>query len=182
MPACKSCGEEVKFAYGGRCKRCLDLWKRANSGDEEASEELAALSPEHNANREALLAKAEELAKVFATTEMSVPGVVERLGLVSGQCALGMNIFRDLTAEIRDVVGGRSGAYQRAIKEATDMCILEMRREAHELGADAVIAVDLDFNEITGGGGLFDGKGMMLAVATGTAVKLSASETTASQA
>ena len=113
---------------------------------------------------------------------MSVPGVVERLGLVSGQCALGMNIFRDLTAEIRDVVGGRSGAYQRAIKEATEICILEMKREANDLGADAVIAVDLDFNEITGGGGLFGGKGMMLAVATGTAVKLSARETLASRA
>ena len=105
------------------------------------------------------------------TTETMVPEVTERLGVVTGQCALGMNIFRDFTSEIRDVIGGRSGAYQKAIKEAKDLCISEMKQEAYQLGADAVIAMDLDFSEITGGGGLFGGKGMIMVVATGTAVK-----------
>jgi len=149
MGTCSECGTEANFLYGGRCKRCSTLHKAAQKGDSDAAAELAA--------RRGI---PEEIERVVAT-ETHVEGVTERLGVVTGQCALGMNIFRDFTAEVRDVVGGRSGAYQRAITEAKDTVIREMQREAAELGADAVIAVDIDMSEITGGGGLFGGKGMI---------------------
>lgn len=176
MMQCQSCGAEVKFLHGGNCRSCRDLRARARKGDAKAIatlSELLGTSDEDSVRGPTLSELAE---RVEVTTETTVPGVDQRLGVVTGQCALGMNIFRDFTAELRDVVGGRSGAYQKAIKEAKDMCIAEMKQEAHRLGADAVIAMDLDFNEITGGGGLFGGRGMIMVVATGTAVTWEARE------
>lgn len=160
---CADCGRTARLLYGGRCDSCNTIYK-ANKKAGRLGE--AALSLEQEAE---IRLKA---SKLPVTTETYIDGVTERLGIVTGQCALGMNIFRDFTAEIRDVVGGRSGAYQRAITEAKDTVIAEMQREAYDLGADAVIAVDIDMNEITGGGGLFGGKGMIAMLATGTAVKL----------
>jgi len=144
----------------GVCLGCQIEAKELRKQEEKRIEEESALAYSHEASR------------LPVTTETYIDSVTERLGIVTGQCALGMNIFRDFTAEIRDVVGGRSGAYQRAITEAKDTVIAEMQREAYDLGADAVIAVDIDMNEITGGGGLFGGKGMIAMLATGTAVKL----------
>ena len=89
--------------------------------------------------------------------------IVTYYGLVTGEAILGANVFRDLFAGVRDIVGGRSGAYEKVLKEARDTAIAEMAREAAELGANAVIAVDLDYESVH--------KGTMLMVsATGTAV------------
>ena len=89
--------------------------------------------------------------------------IVTYYGLVTGEAILGANVFRDLFAGVRDIVGGRSGAYEKVLKEARDTAIAEMAREAAELGANAVIAVDLDYETVH--------KGTMLMVsATGTAV------------
>lgn len=167
---CEICGKAVARRYGGACKECHTLKKRARAGDEAAAKELADLKGEDMSAPERQRARQQALDKLQVTTETMVPEVAERLGVVTGQCALGMNIFRDFTSELVDVVGGRSGAYQKAIKEAKELCISEMKEEAYKLGADAVIAMDLDFNEITGGGGLFGGKSMIMVIATGTAV------------
>lgn len=162
MATCTKCGNsgfgllEIK---SGKCPICR---KQETSLSEEQKREVEAQNLLLRENAQTLL----------TTTETSIEGVEKRLGIVTGQCALGMNIFRDFTAEVRDVIGGRSGAYQKAIREAKDLCLEEMKIAASELGADAVVAVDLDFNEITGGGGLFGGKGMIMVVATGTAVKM----------
>ena len=101
---------------------------------------------------------------LISTTNM-IEGrtIVTYYGLVTGEAILGANVFRDLFAGIRDIVGGRSGAYEKVLKEARDTAVAEMAREAAELGANAVIAVDLDYETVH--------KGTMLMVsATGTAV------------
>ena len=78
-----------------------------------------------------------------------------------------MNIFRDIFAEVTDFFGGRSKASQKVLRDARKHCLNELRQEAKELGANAVIGVDLDYSEISG-----KGKGMLFLVASGTAVKV----------
>ena len=103
------------------------------------------------------------------TTTFTVPGreIREPLGVVTAECVLGINIFRDLLGGLRDIVGGRSGTHQQALRNARQTCLDELAAEAEALGADAVVGVDLDYSEISG-----SGKGMVLLVASGTAVKL----------
>lgn len=86
------------------------------------------------------------------------------LGVVSGETILGANIFRDLLASIRDIVGGRAGAYENVLRDARQTAIAEMTAAAASLGADAVIGVDLDYETV--------GNGMLMVSASGTAVKL----------
>lgn len=87
-------------------------------------------------------------------------------GLVSGEAILGANIFRDFFANIRDIVGGRSNAYEKSLREARDIAIKEMCDEAAERGANAVIGVDLDYETVGKDGS------MLMVTAAGTAVKL----------
>ncbi|MCY4212987.1 MAG: YbjQ family protein [Gammaproteobacteria bacterium] len=102
-------------------------------------------------------------------TTHAVPGreTREALGIVSAECVLGINIFRDVLGGLRDIVGGRSGTHQKALREARETCLNELADQASSLGADAVVGIDLDYSEISGGG-----KGMVLLVASGTAVRL----------
>ena len=86
-------------------------------------------------------------------------------GIVLGEAILGANIFRDLFASIRDIVGGRSGAYEKTLREARETAINEMIEEAHRMGANAVIGVDIDYESVG-----TDGGGMMMVSASGTAV------------
>ena len=104
------------------------------------------------------------------TTTPEFPGrqIREPLGIVTAECVLGINIFRDLLGSLRDLVGGRSGSHQKALQQARETCLEDLAEQAGELGADAVVGVDLDYNEISGGG-----KGMLFLVASGTAVRLS---------
>jgi uncharacterized protein YbjQ (UPF0145 family) len=105
---------------------------------------------------------------MLVTTTHSVDNrrVKEYRGLVMGEAILGANIFRDFFASIRDIVGGRSGGYENALREARLIAISEMEQEAAQLGANAVIGVDLDYEAV-------GDKGSMLMVsASGTAVIL----------
>jgi uncharacterized protein YbjQ (UPF0145 family) len=109
---------------------------------------------------------------MLITTTPTIEGrkIVKYHGLVSGEAIMGANIFKDIFASIRDIVGGRSGAYEEELRQAKDIAIEEMLRKAEELGANAVIAVDLDYETINMGGG--GGGGTMLMVsASGTAVR-----------
>jgi len=88
-------------------------------------------------------------------------------GVVVGEAILGTNIFRDMFAGIRDIVGGRSGAYEKELAKAREIAFSELEQRATELGANAVVGIDIDY-EVVGK----DGSMMMVSV-SGTAVNLS---------
>lgn len=105
---------------------------------------------------------------MLLTTTNSVEGktITTYYGLVTGEAIIGANIFKDIFASITDVVGGRSGAYEKSLKDAKNIAVQELIEAASALGANAVIAIDLDYETM--------GKdsGMMMVSASGTAVKL----------
>ncbi|MEM9574047.1 MAG: heavy metal-binding domain-containing protein [Pseudomonadota bacterium] len=107
---------------------------------------------------------------MIVSTTNSIEGsrIAEYKGVVTGEAILGTNIFRDIFASIRDIVGGRSGAYEKALSEARNIAIAEMEEDARQRGADAVIGVDLDYENITAG----SGGSMLMVSASGTAVVL----------
>jgi uncharacterized protein YbjQ (UPF0145 family) len=106
---------------------------------------------------------------MLMTTTTAVEGqpVREYLGVVTGEVIVGANIFKDLFAGIRDIVGGRSGAYENSLRDARQTALAELSAEARNLGADGVIGIDLDY-EVLGKEG-----SMLMVTASGTAVKLS---------
>lgn len=101
---------------------------------------------------------------ITTTNNIDTKTVKEYCGIVTGETIIGANIFKDFFASIRDVVGGRSGSYEKVLREAKDTALKEMQQEAEKLGADAVIGVDLDYETVGKGGG------MLMVVASGTAV------------
>lgn len=105
---------------------------------------------------------------IITTTTPTVEGrkISAYLGIVAGEAILGANIFRDLFAGIRDIVGGRSAAYEEELRKARDIAITELAEQAALRGANAVVGVDLDY-EVIGSGG-----SMLMVSASGTAVKL----------
>jgi uncharacterized protein YbjQ (UPF0145 family) len=102
---------------------------------------------------------------VVTTPTIEGRQVTRYLGLVSGEAILGANIFRDLFAGIRDIVGGRSAAYEQELRKAKAIAIQEMEDQAVEMGANVVLAVDLDYETIQVG----SGGGMLMVSASGTA-------------
>ena len=92
---------------------------------------------------------------MLVTTTPNIEGsrISKYYGLVSGEAIMGANIFKDLFASIRDIVGGRSAAYEKELRLAKDTAISEMCQQAEAMGANAVIAVDLDYETIGSGGG-----------------------------
>jgi uncharacterized protein YbjQ (UPF0145 family) len=107
---------------------------------------------------------------MLVVTTPSIEGrrISRYLGLVSGDAILGANIFKDFFAGIRDIVGGRSAAYEQELRKAKTLALEEMEAEAEQLGANAVIAVDLDYETVQVG----SGGGMLMVSASGTAVVL----------
>ncbi|NLT49357.1 MAG: heavy metal-binding domain-containing protein [Ignavibacteria bacterium] len=105
---------------------------------------------------------------MIVTTTPNIEGkkVLKYLGLVSGEAILGANIFKDFFAGIRDIVGGRSEAYEKELREAKNIAIREMCDQATALGGNAVISVDLDYETLGQGGS------MLMVSASGTAVIL----------
>ena len=106
---------------------------------------------------------------MLITTTPDVPGreISDIKGVITGEAILGVNIFRDLFAGLRDIIGGRSGSYQKALREARDHAMEDITAEANALGADAIVGVDIDYETID------TQKGAMLMVSvSGTAVKL----------
>ena len=104
---------------------------------------------------------------MITTTTPSIEGrtISAYLGIVTGEAILGANIFKDLFAGIRDIVGGRSGAYEQELAKARVIALEEMTEVAASLGADAIVGIDLDYETV--------GQGSMLMVtASGTAVRL----------
>jgi uncharacterized protein YbjQ (UPF0145 family) len=106
---------------------------------------------------------------MIVTTTNGVEGrrITAYLGIVAGEAVMGTNVFRDLFAGIRDIVGGRSGAYEKELRKAKNVAIEEMIESAKDLGADAIIGVDLDYEHLGTGE-----RSMLMVTANGTAVKL----------
>jgi uncharacterized protein YbjQ (UPF0145 family) len=105
---------------------------------------------------------------MIVTTTSSVEGrpATQYLGIVTGEVIVGANIFKDLFAGVRDIVGGRSGAYENTLRAAREEAFREAEAEAARLGASAIIGVDIDY-EVIGKGG-----SMLMVTVSGTAVKL----------
>jgi uncharacterized protein YbjQ (UPF0145 family) len=101
---------------------------------------------------------------ISTTSTLDGKRVSRYLGLVTGEAILGANIFRDLFAGVRDIVGGRSAAYEQELRKAKDIAIREMTEQAQALGANAIIGVDLDYENVGQSGG------MLMVSASGTAV------------
>jgi uncharacterized protein YbjQ (UPF0145 family) len=104
---------------------------------------------------------------VLTTPSIEGKTIVKYLGLVSGEAILGANIFKDFFASIRDIVGGRSAAYEKELRKAKEVAIEEMKEQAKALGGNAVLAVDLDYETI----GVGQGGNMLMVSASGTAVR-----------
>lgn len=103
---------------------------------------------------------------MLTTTTPSIEGkrITKYFGVVTGEAILGANLFKDLFAGLRDIVGGRSATYEAELHRARDIALTEMQDQARQLGANAVVGVDLDY-EVLGAN-----NGMLMVSASGTAV------------
>ncbi len=105
---------------------------------------------------------------MILTTTQSIEGrtIVEYKGIIFGEVISGVNFFKDFGASIRNIIGGRSNSYEKELLSARTKALSELEERARDLGADAVIGIDIDY-EVLGEGG-----GMLMVTASGTAVKL----------
>lgn len=103
---------------------------------------------------------------MLVTTTPIIEGkrITQYYGIVSGETIIGANVFRDIFASIRDIVGGRSGSYEEVLREAKETALREMQEQAISRGANAVIGVDLDYETVGSSGS------MLMVTACGTAV------------
>lgn len=102
---------------------------------------------------------------ILSTTSIVEGRPVSRyIGVVTGEAIIGANIFRDMFATVRDIVGGRSATYEKALSEARETAMKEMQERAQALGANAVIGIDVDY-EVLG-----QANGMLMVAVSGTAV------------
>lgn len=103
---------------------------------------------------------------MIVTTTANIEGmkVVKYLGIVTGEAIIGANIVKDFLAGVRDIVGGRSGAYEEGLREAKNIALAEMQQHAAALGANAILGIDLDYETMGSSGS------MLMVSASGTAV------------
>ena len=159
MAECISCGKPLGFFQGDenrRCRACVadDKWPEGHP---------RAVSPSQERIEERAL-QAEIEAIVLTTETAPNLNISKRIEIVTAEVAFGMHIFKDLFAGIRNVVGGRSEAVQATMRDSRRTALYELKKEAHAVGANAVVGVDLDYVELSGAGS------MVMLVASGTAV------------
>lgn len=164
MAVCTSCNREFGFGdlRGGICRDCRAKAEAASMASAYQKIEEDIVSPE-DLNDPAL-------ARIVITTGSDIPGrqIDSIVGIVGAETALGLSIFKDIANSFRDLFGGRSKTVQTAVRDARTVCMIELRREAIRLNADAIIAIKIDFSELSMAGG----GGILFVAATGTAVKL----------
>lgn len=155
MPVCRHCGRtaDASELTTGLCAACLADYQRAGGG---VVESQISARP-----------KLQPSAIVLTTESAPSLPIDRRLDIVTAEVVIGLHIFKDIASVWRDTFGGRSKVMQDGLRDARKTALDELRREAAALGADAVVAVDLDYSEISGGG-----KSMLFLVASGTAVTL----------
>lgn len=167
MAECQKCGKRLGLMgrQGGLCWDChAEL-----SAKKHLPYDMVAADAEQKKAAEENSSEAERAAidAILLTTETApnLP-IAERIEIVTAECAIGMSIFKDLFAGVRDIVGGRSRAVQATMRDARRTALFELKREAWLVGADAVVGVDLDYVELSSAGS------MVMLVASGTAVRL----------
>ena len=168
MAICKECGKKFGFLQGadGKCAEC-NLQSVRNKAIVDTP--LPVVEREQVITETDAVEVANALDSILLTTETALDlTILRRIEIVSAECALGMNIFKDLFASVRDIVGGRSNAVESTMREARRTALLELKKEAYRAGANAVIGVSLNYVELGGSGST-----MVMLVATGTAVEVS---------
>lgn len=165
MAECTVCEKEMGFAdrqnaksYNGLCRSCTEHGRKVSAGVESKTVKQAT-----DDNRQCSL----QIDNILLTTETAPNlNITKRIEIVTAECAFGMNIFKeDLFAGVRNVVGGRSEAVQKTMRDSRRTALYELKKEAYEVGANAVVGVDLDYVELAG-----TGSSMVMLVASGTAV------------
>jgi len=163
MAKCTVCEKEMGFAdkvnaksFDGLCRSCTDHNRKIAAGlDNKTVEEAAYDAKELDTTIDAIMLSTETAPNI---------NITKRIEIVTAECAFGMNIFKDLFAGVRDIVGGRSKAVQKTMRDSRRTALYELKKEAYEVGANAVVGVDLDYVEIGNNGK------MIMLVASGTAV------------
>jgi len=145
MATCTKCGKNIGLTLSNYCPSCKQEIERAADG--------------------VTAAKSAKIDAILLTTETAPNlNIAKRIEIVTAECAFGMNIFKDLFAGVRDIVGGRSQAVQPTMRDARRTALYQLKVEADLVGANAVVGVDLDYVELSSSGG------MVMLVASGTAV------------
>jgi len=167
MAECVECGKSMGFAdkvnaksYDGKCIGCT---KALQDNHGKSKEDLEVIKTQVAADAQ----KEAAINSITLTTE-TAPNlkITKRIEIVTAECAFGMNIFKDLFAGVRDIVGGRSEAVQKTMRDSRKTVLYELKKEAYEVGANAVVGVDLDYVEMSSVGS------MVMLVASGTAVMI----------
>lgn len=161
---CINCGEKLELQFDS-------CWKCGTSRTGEISNKNSVMELEdldYNINQ----------SDVILTTAPYLEGykVDATLEVITSECVYGLNLFSDFFSSMRDTFGGRSKTTQKALRKARRTCLEELKKEASEIGANAVIAIDLDYSEFSG-----KGKSMLFIVASGTAVHVSKVSSQSSQ-
>jgi len=161
MATCNKCGKSgfgVLEIRAGKCPSCrkTEALAEASKTDEEKAEERN--------RRETAKTRAKT---VMVTTEAFIGEDIDRLDIVAGEAVFGMGLFKDIAANFRDLFGGRSKVVQETLKQAREVALDEMKVAAAEKGADAVIAIAIDYHSISTGTAV----NMMIVACTGTAVR-----------
>jgi uncharacterized protein YbjQ (UPF0145 family) len=153
MAKCSSCGKKLGFlevGSEGRCTQCAYLETMPQQYVDEIAEKVV---------------RSAKIEAIMLTTETAPNlNITKRIEIVTAECAFGMNMFKDLFAGVRDIVGGRSKAVQDTMRDSRKTVLYELKKEAYEVGANAVVGVDLDYVELSNAGS------MVMLVASGTAV------------
>jgi uncharacterized protein YbjQ (UPF0145 family) len=153
MARCERCNAKLGFGHVGHyCAKCTSTNTIKTSV---ASGQQGSVDAETKARINAILLTTETAPNL---------NITKRIEIITAECAFGMNIFKDLFAGVRNVVGGRSEAVQKTMRDSRRTALYELKREAYEVGANAVVGVDLDYVELSAAGN------MVMLVASGTAV------------
>ena len=160
MASCKSCKKtgfgifEIKEGICPSCRKATELAEASKTSEQKQAEMLEAK-------------RVKVTATTLPLTTEAFVGDVERLDIVATEVVLGMNLFKDVLANIRDIFGGRSGTVQNTLEEAREFAFEDLRLKAAKLGADAVISVDIAYHTISTGSSV----NMMIVAVSGTAIK-----------
>jgi uncharacterized protein YbjQ (UPF0145 family) len=170
MAECIDCGKSLDYRNSmpnGRCSGCHGKYLAARI-DPDAKAKVTAdhqsRAPKTSSVYQERIRNTKIDAIVVTTETAPNLKITKRIEIVTAECAFGMNIFKDLFAGVRDIVGGRSEAVQKTMRDSRKTALYELKKEAYEVGANAVVGVDLDYVELS------SARSMVMLVASGTAV------------